>query len=88
MVQEKLNKQAANESRLEEEKRQLRLSLDEAENQLTKAELLRRSMDGEHQRIKMVLADKETETQARSIVLILSLSIYFHSVQFNPFSNM
>ena len=66
---------AANESRLEEDKRQLRVNLDEAENQLMKAELLRRSMDGEHHRLKMALADKETETQARS----LSFSFVFKS---------
>jgi len=73
-MQEKLDKMAANESRLEEDKRQLRVNLDEAESRLMQAELLRRSVDGEHQRLKMVLADKETETQARS----LSFSFFFN----------
>jgi len=74
---------AANESRLEEDKRQLRVNLDEAERRLMKAELLRQSVDGEHQRLKMVLADKETETQARSLsfsffLKIFLLLFYFH----------
>jgi phage shock protein A len=48
---------------LEDEKKQLRQSLDDAENQLTKAELVRRALDGDLQRLKMALNDKETETQ-------------------------
>jgi len=54
------------------------LNLDEAESQLTKAELLRRSMDGEHQRMKMALADKETETEACFLVFTLSSNICFY----------
>jgi rootletin len=54
-----------NEERLEDEKKQLRQSVDDAENQLTKAELVRRALDGELQRLKMALNDKETETQVR-----------------------
>ena len=56
-----------NEDRLEDEKKQLRQHLDDAENQLTKAELVRRSMDGELQRFKIALNDKETETQVTAL---------------------
>ena len=56
-----------NESRLEDEARRARERADEAENQLTKMELLRRSLDGDNQRLKLALNDKETESQARYI---------------------
>jgi len=69
VVQEKLDKMSSNESKLAKDIRQLRQALDEAENQLTKAELLRRAMDGDNERLKMALADKDTETQACSTVL-------------------
>jgi len=45
-----------------EEARRARERADEAENQLTKAELVRRSLDGDNQRLK--LAHKETKTKA------------------------
>ena len=81
MVQEKLDKTAANETRLDEENKQLRLNVDETENQLTTAELLRRSLDGENQRLKMVLADKETEIEARCVTFVdfVYLSLVLHS---------
>lgn len=61
----------ANENRLDEEKKQLRLNLDDAENMLTKAELNRRSMEGELQRLRMALNDKETETQVSSFLFVI-----------------
>ena len=61
--QEKLNKAKGNEVKIDEDKKQLRMSLDEAENQLTKGELMRRALEGEFQRLKMALTDKETENQ-------------------------
>jgi len=60
-----LSKSAANETRLEEDVRQLRLTVSETENQLTGVELLRRALDGDNQRLKMVLTDKDAEIQAR-----------------------
>ena len=62
-IQEKLNKNLANTERVEEEKKQLRQNLDEAENQLSKVEFQRRSLEDEVQRLKMTINDKETETQ-------------------------
>ena len=62
-LKEKLAKQKANEARLEEDKKNLRLTLDDAENRCTKGEVARRSLEGELQRMKLVLNDKETENQ-------------------------
>ena len=62
-MQEKLAKQKANEARLEEDKKNLRLNLDDAENRVTRGELARRSLEGELQRLKLALNDKETENQ-------------------------
>ena len=41
------------------------MALDEAENRCTKLELGRRSLDGDLQRFKLVMNDKETENQVR-----------------------
>jgi len=65
-----------NESRVEEEARRARERADEVENQLTKAELLRRSLDGDNQRLKLALGDKETETQACFMPSPFSLFCY------------
>ena len=52
-----------NESKLEEDKKSLRTALDEAETRCTKLELSRRSLDGELQRLRLAMTDKETENQ-------------------------
>ena len=52
-----------NEGRLEEDKKALRCSLDDAENRVTKGELARRSLEGDLQRMRLALTDKETEAQ-------------------------
>ena len=52
-----------NESKLEEDKKNLRAALDEAETRCTKLELSRRSLDGELQRLRLAMTDKETENQ-------------------------
>jgi len=70
--QEKLSKSALNESRLEEEAVRARQRADDAENQLTKAELLHRSLDGDNQRLKLALNDKETESQAWSTICFVT----------------
>ncbi len=62
-LQEKIAKQKANEQRLEEDKKSLRANLDDAENRVTRGELARRSLEGELQRLKLALNDKETENQ-------------------------
>ena len=62
-LQEKFAKQKANEARLEEDKKNLRMNLDDAENRVTRGELARRSLEGELQRLKLGLNDKETENQ-------------------------
>lgn len=51
------------ESRLDEEKKNLRNALDDAENRATRLELARRSAEGELQRMKLALNDKDTENQ-------------------------
>ena len=51
--------------KLDEDKKQLRLGLDDAENRVTKGELNRRSLEGELQRMRLSLTDKETENQVR-----------------------
>ena len=54
------------ETRLDDEKKQLRVSLDDAGNQLIKTELLRQSLEGDIQRMKLVMNEKETENQLLS----------------------
>lgn len=54
------------ESKLEDDKKQLRVCLDDAENRLTKAELLRRGFEGDLQRMKLALNDRETENQVQA----------------------
>ena len=51
------------ENRQEEDRKQLRVSLDDAENRNTKAELMRRALEGDIQRLKLANNDKETENQ-------------------------
>lgn len=53
----------ANEAKLEVDKRRLRDSLSSSESRSTKLELLRRSLEGELQRAKVVLSDREAELQ-------------------------
>ena len=55
-----------NEAKLEEDKKNLRAQLDDAENRVTKGELARRSLEGDLQRMKLALNDKETENQVNT----------------------
>lgn len=48
---------------LEEERKVLRANLDDSEARNTKLELLKRSLEGDIQRTKVLLTDKETEVQ-------------------------
>jgi len=52
--------------KLESEKKQLHVSLEDVENQLTKAELLRQSLEGEYERMKLAINDKEAENRLLS----------------------
>jgi len=70
LLQEKLSESAASEARLEEELRRLRQSLDDVDSQLTRAEMVRRTLDADNHRLKMTVNDKETETQASLFLLI------------------
>lgn len=63
VLQEKLSKSLCGESRLDEEKSQLIERLNETENELSKTELLRRAVDTDNHRLKMMLQDKETQAQ-------------------------
>ena len=49
--------------KLEDEKNQLRLNLDDTQNRLTRTELLRQSLEGDFERLKLALNDTETENQ-------------------------
>lgn len=64
LLQEKLIKMRTSEAKTEEERRTLRMGLDEADNQLKKAEISRRNLEGEIQRLKMALGEKEKEKEA------------------------
>ena len=66
IFQEKIQKMKNNENKLEEDKKNLRGNLDDAENRCTKLELARRSIEGDLQRLKLVMNDKETENQVRN----------------------
>ena len=72
VVQERLQKMKTNEGRLEEDKKALRCSLDDAENRVTKGELARRSLEGDLQRMRLALNDKETENQVCADVIVCS----------------
>jgi rootletin len=55
------------EDKQEEDKKNLRISLDDAENRVTKGEVARRALEGDLQRMKLALNDKETESQVCTI---------------------
>ena len=46
-----------------EEKRHLKRALDECEARATEAEMTKRALEGEIQRLNMILTDKDTEIQ-------------------------
>lgn len=62
-AQDQLNKQRATEMRLDSERRRLREALEAAEARATRVELGRRSLEGELQRLKLSLGDREMESQ-------------------------
>lgn len=62
-AQDQLNKQRAAEVRLDSERRRLREALEAAEARATRVELGRRSLEGELQRLKLSLGDREAESQ-------------------------
>lgn len=62
-AQDQLNKQRAAEMRLDAERKTLREALEAAEARATRVELGRRSLEGELQRLKLSLGDREAESQ-------------------------
>ena len=54
---------------MEDDKKGLRISLDDAENRVTKGEIMRRQLEGDLQRLKLALNDKETENQVCTVCL-------------------
>lgn len=64
------------ETKSEEERKNLRQGLDEAESHLKKAHLSRCSLEGEIQRLKMALGDKETERAVNSYRYLCLLSSF------------
>ena len=53
----------SSEGRLSEEKRHLKRALDETEARATELEMNKRALEGEIQRLNMILTDKDTEIQ-------------------------
>lgn len=53
------------ESRLSDEKRDLKHQLDDAEARATELEMNKRALEGEIQRLNMILTDKDTEIQVQ-----------------------
>lgn len=62
-LQDQLNKHRVAEMRLEAERKRLREALEVAEARATRVELGRRSLEGELQRLKLSLGDREAESQ-------------------------
>lgn len=63
VLQDQVNKQRASEVRLDAERRRLREALESAEARATRVEVGRRSLEGELQRLKLSLGDREAESQ-------------------------
>lgn len=87
MPQDQLNKQRAAEMRLDAERKRLREALEAAEARATRVELGRRSLEGELQRLKLSLGDREAESQAshdrrdslfKQVLQAVTESFYFH----------
>lgn len=53
----------SSESRLSDDRRQLKRVLDESETRATELEMNKRALEGEIQRLNMILTDKDTEIQ-------------------------
>lgn len=71
----------ANEAKLEVEKRRLRDALGSSESRSTKLELLRRSLEGELQRAKVVLSDREAELQLlQERVTLMQRQVSFRAI--------
>uniref|UniRef100_A0A8B9RJA6 Ciliary rootlet coiled-coil, rootletin n=1 Tax=Astyanax mexicanus TaxID=7994 RepID=A0A8B9RJA6_ASTMX len=63
LTQEQCSKLRAGEVRLEAERRRLREALEGAESRATRVELGRRSLEGEIQRLRVCITERETEAQ-------------------------
>ena len=63
VLKEKIGLTKSSESRLADEKRQLKRALDECEARAIELEMNRRGLEGEIQRLNMILTDKDTEIQ-------------------------
>lgn len=57
-------------ARMEADKRNLEENLGRAENRASKLELQRMSMDGDLQRLQMILQEKDAGIQVRIVLLI------------------
>lgn len=71
----------SSESRLSDEKRQLKRVLDECDARTTDLETNRRALEGEIQRLNMILTDKDTEIQVhqeRCDTLIKQIQVHKH----------
>lgn len=62
-LQAKCERQKAVEVKLEDDRCQLRLALEDAENRATRSELQRCSLEGDLQRVRVLVTEKEAEVQ-------------------------
>ena len=63
LAKEKMGMTKSSEARLVDEKRQLKRALDECEARAIELEMHKRALEGEIQRLNMILTDKDTEIQ-------------------------
>jgi TolA-binding protein len=75
----------SSESRLSDDLRQLKRILDESEARATELEMNKRALEGEIQRLNMILTDKDTEIQVhqeRCETLIRQIQVKFSNFFF------
>jgi uncharacterized coiled-coil protein SlyX len=80
LFKEKIGLTKSSESRLADEKRQLKRTVDEYEARVTDLEMNKRALEGEIQRLNMILTDKDTEIlvhQERCDALIKQIQVGF-----------
>ncbi len=78
----------SSESRLSDDKRQLKRALDESETRGTELEMNKRALEGEIQRLNMILTDKDTEIQVhqeRCETLIRQIQVKTSLIEINKF---
>jgi len=84
----------SSESRLSDEKRQLKRVLDECDARANELEMNKRGLEGEIQRLNMILTDKDTEIQIhqercetliKQIQVKIKIFFLFYFIKIFPF---